>query len=285
MLRQGRPEDPHHTQNAVRALTHAGYAPHEAGRAFVQYRTHLRAAIASWPAIVIAGFLVGALPGLVLLILQAAPAAALLCALGIGLGVIERWRWRREMLHKQFKVQPSDQQYLIYQGLLWVVLLVALALSQFAQAGAVIGLGIATGLPLSFVFRYYFYRSYPTALAIVSNAPAGAEARSIVEAGIAASEAAAKQDPSGARPTQRMVGRRATAAGGGRLLVRLAIFLAGLAGSWFLVRWYVWWDGGSTSLASLAPFSGDIGVDIVGIVGGALIGVGLAWFYERFIES
>ena len=284
MLRPGRPEDPQHTQHAVRAMINAGYAPHEAGRAFIQYRTHLREAIAAWPAIVMAGFLVGALPALVLLLIQAAPAAALMCAGGIGLGVIERWRWRRAMVHEHFTVQPTDQQYLIHQGLLWVILLVALALSQYAQASAVIGLGIATGLPLSFVFRYYFYRSYPTVLAIVSSAPAGADARSIVEAEIATSEAAAKQGPSVERPAQTMVGRRATTFAVGRLRMRLAVFVAGLVGWWFLARWWVW-QGAEEGTASLVPFSGDIGVDIVGIVIGTLAGVGLAWFYESFIES
>lgn len=283
-LQQGRPEDPQHTQVSVRALINAGYAPHEAGRAYVQYRSHVRAAIASWPAIAIAGFLTALIPALALLVLRAAPTGALLGVLGIGLAVIERWRWRREMVHQQFKVQASDQQYLLHQGLFWTVLLVALALTQFAQAGAVIGLGIALGLPLSFVFRYYFYRSYPTVLAIVSNAPAGAEARSIVESEIAASQARPASEPSASGTAQTMMGRRATAGGGGRLRQRLAIFLAGLIGWWFLARWWVW-QGAEEGTASLVPFSGDIGIDIFGIVGGTLIGVGLAWFYEQFVEA
>ena len=95
-LQQGRPEDPQHTQVAVRALINAGYAPHEAGRAFVQYRGRLRAAIAAWPAIAVAGFLTAIVPAAVLAVLGAAPTGLLLCVLGIGLGVIERWRWRRE---------------------------------------------------------------------------------------------------------------------------------------------------------------------------------------------
>ncbi len=284
-LQQGRPEDPQHTQVAVRALINAGYAPHEAGGAFVQYRGRVRAAIAAWPAIAISGFLTAVIPALLLVLIQAAPAALLLCVLGIGLGVIERWRWRRATVHQHFTILPTDQQYLLYQGLLYVVLLVVLALQQIAQAGAVIGLGLVTGLPLSFVYRYYFYRSYPTVLAIVSSAPAGAEARRIVEAGIAAAEGAATQDPSGARPTQRMVSRRATAAGSGRSPMRMAVFLAGVAGWWFLVRWYVWWESGARSVESLVPFSGDIGVDILGIVGGTLVGVGSVWFYERFLAS
>lgn len=281
-LQPGRPEDPQHTQAAVRALINGGYATHEAGRAFVQYRARLRAATAAWPAITVAGFLTALIPALVLVVLGAAPTALLLCVLGIGLGVIERWRWRRAMVHEQFTIQPTDQQYLIHQGVLWVVLLVALALSQWAQAGAVIGLGIALGLPLSFVFRYYFYRSYPTALAIVSNAPAGAKARSIVEAEIGALETSAATGPGAGRPAQTIVGRQAGTVGHRRLRTRLAILLASLVGWWFLARWWVW-QGAEEGTASLAPFSGDIVVDIVGIVVGSVLGVGAAWFYENFM--
>ena len=286
-LRPGRPEDPQHTQAAVRALVNAGYAPHEAGRAFIQYRTRLREATAAWPSIAIAGFLTTALPALLLLVLQAAPTAGLLCLGGIGLGVIERWRWRRETVHEQFKVQTSDQQYLIHQGALWAVLLAVLAVQQFAQAGAVIGLGIATGLPLSFVFRYYFYRSYPTALAIVSNAPAGAEARRIVETEITDSEAAAVQMPRSAGPVRTAVAQPGMVRQQRRSWVRrqdAAIALGSFAGWWFLARWWVW-QGAEEGTSSMAPFSGDIGVDIVGIVGGVPIGLGLAWFYRSFIET
>jgi len=127
MFVRGRPEDPHHTQVAVRALIHAGYAPHEAGRAFVRYRTHMREATAGWPVILFAGFLVGALPGVVFLLTGAPPAAGLLCAGGMGLAVIERWRWRRALVHRQFTIQSPDQNYLLHQGLLWVALLVVLA--------------------------------------------------------------------------------------------------------------------------------------------------------------
>ena len=282
MLRQGRPEDPQHTQAAVRALINAGYAPNEAGRAFVQYRTHLRETTAAWPAIAFAGFLVGALPGLVLLLTGALPAAGLVCAGGIGLGVIERWRWRRALVHRQFTLQSPDQNYLVHQGLLWTALLVVLALSQLAQAGTVIGLGIALGLPLSFVFRYYFYRSYPTALAIVSNAPAGANARSIIEKEIAAAQASAGQDPVAVRQAHMI--QRAKTGVDARLRMRGGVFLGTLAFWWLLARWWVW-QGAEEGTASLAPFSGDIGVDIVGIVGGALLGFGTVLFYQRFIEG
>lgn len=285
MFVRGRPEDPHHTQVAVRALIHAGYAPNEAGRAFVRYRTYMREATAGWPVILFAGFLVGALPGLILLFTGAFVAASLLCAGGMGLAVIERWRWRRALVHQQFTVQSPDQHYLLHQGLLWVVLLVVLAVSQWAQAGAVIGLGIATGLPLSFVFRYYFYRSYPTSLAIVSSSPAGASARAIIEQEIADEHSSGGQDANTERFNQTMTRQRSKTGVTARLRMRLAVFLAGLGGSWFLVRWYVWWESGETTLDSLVPFSGDIGVDILGIFGGALIGVGVVWCYQRYIEA
>lgn len=290
-LQQGRPEDPQHTQVAVRALINAGYATHEAGRAFVQYRSRLRAAIASWPEIAVAGFLTAAIPALVLVFLRAAPTALLLCVLGIGLGVIERWRWRREKVREEFTIRPSDQQYLLHQGLLWVALLVVLALQQFAQAGAVIGLGLYIGLPLTFVYRYYFYRTYPTALAIVSNAPAGAEARSIIESEIAGSEASAGQGLEAAPPAQTMTGQRATPGSSGRFRKRVAIFAGGLAAWWFLARWWVWQgtemvlQEAADEAVSLMPFSGGFGVDIVGIVVGSLIGGFSIWFYENFMES
>ncbi len=284
MLRQGRPEDPHHTQVAVRALINAGYAPHEAGRAFVSYRTRVREATAGWPAILFAGFLVGALPGLVLLFTGAPPAAGLLCAGGIGLAAVERWRWQRAGVHRQFTIQAENQQYLLHQGLLWVVLLVLLAVTQWAQAGAVIGLGIALGLPLSFVFRYYFYRSYPTALAIVSSTPAGADARAVIEHEIAASHSDGGQDWETERLYQTYTKQRAKTGVNARLRMRLAVFLGSLAAWWFLARWWVW-QGSPESGASLAPFSGNIGVDIVGIVLGSLIGLGAVRFYSRFIEG
>lgn len=281
-LQQGRPEDPQHTQVAVRALIDAGYAPHEAGRAFVQYRGRVRAAIASWPTIAIAGFATAAVPGLVLVVLGAAPTGLLLCVLGIGLGVIERWRWRRENVLGEFKVQAADQQYLLHQGLLWVVLLVVLAVQQLAQAGAVIGLGLYVGLPLTFVYRYYFYRTYPTALAMASNAPAGAQARSIIEGEIADADASAGQDPGTAEPGRTMLKRPAAGGASQRLRLRVVIFVGSVALWWVLARWWVW-QGAEEGTASLAPFSGDIAVDIVGIVVGSVLGVGTAWFYENFM--
>ena len=281
-LQQGRPEDPQHTQVAVRALINAGYAPHEAGRAFVQYRGRLRAAIAAWPAIAVAGFLTAIVPAAVLAVLGAAPTGLLLCVLGIGLGVIERWRWRREGVREEFKVQSSDQQYLLHQGLLYIVLLVVLALQQIAQAGAVIGLGLYVGLPLTFVYRYYFYRTYPTALAIVSNAPAGAQARSIIEQETAEAGGESRQAASAARPTGTMMRPRASSSLGGRLRLRISIFIGSVALWWLLARWWVW-QGAEEGTVELAPFSGDITVDIVGIVVGSVLGVGSVWFYENFM--
>lgn len=281
-LQQGRPEDPQHTQVAVRALINAGYAPHEAGRAFVQYRGRLRAAIAAWPAIAVAGFLTAVVPAAVLAVLGAAPTGLLLCILGIGLGAIERWRWRRDGVREEFKVQASDQQYLLLQGLLYIVLLVVLALQQIAQAGAVIGLGLYVGLPLTFVYRYYFYRTYPTALAIVSNAPAGAQARSVIEQETADAGGESRQATGAAGPTGTMMRPRAGSGPSGRLRLRIAIFIGSVALWWLLARWWVW-QGAEEGTASLAPFSGDITVDIVGIVVGTVLGVGSAWFYENFM--
>ncbi|MCY3895707.1 MAG: hypothetical protein OXG17_04460 [Chloroflexi bacterium] len=280
-LQQGRPEDPQHTQVAVRALINAGYAPHEAGRAYVQYRGRVRAAIASWPTIAIAGFATAVIPAAVLMVLGAAPTGLLLCVLGIGLGVIERWRWRRENVLGEFRVQAADQQYLLHQGLLWVVLLVVLAVQQLAQAGAVIGLGLYLGLPLTFVYRYYFYRTYPTALAMASNATAGAQSRSIIEGEIADGDASAGQsDSAGSGGT--MVRRPATSGVSSHLRLRVAIFVGSVALWWVLARWWVW-QGAEEGTASLAPFSGDVVVDIVGIVVGSVLGVGSAWFYENFM--
>ena len=280
-LQQGRPEDPQHTQVAVRALINAGYAPHEAGRAYVQYRGRVRAAIASWPTIAVAGFATAVIPAVVLAVMGAAPTGLLLCVLGIGLGVIERWRWRRENVLGEFRVQAADQQYLLHQGLLWVVLLVVLAVQQLAQAGAVIGLGLYIGLPLTFVYRYYFYRTYPTALAMASNATAGAQARSIIEGEIADGGASAGHSDS-AGPGGTMVGRPATSGVSQRLRLRVAIFVGSVALWWLLARWWVW-QGAEEGTASLAPFSGDVVVDIVGIVVGSVLGVGSAWFYENFM--
>lgn len=281
-LQQGRPEDPQHTQVAVRALINAGYAPHEAGRAYVEYRGRVRAAIASWPTIAVAGLATALIPALVLVVLGAAPTGLLLCVLGIGLGVIERWRWRRENVLGEFRVQAADQQYLLHQGLLWVVLLVVLAVQQLAQAGAVIGLGLYMGLPLTFVYRYYFYRTYPTALAMASNATAGAQARSIIEGEIADGGASSGQGPDTAGPGRTMLRRPAATGVGQRLRLRVVIFVGSVALWWVLARWWVW-QGSEEGTASLAPFSGDVVVDIVGIVVGSVLGVGSAWFYENFM--
>jgi len=49
-----------------------------------------------------------------------------------------------------------------------------------------------------------------------------------------------------------------------------------------LARWWVW-QGAEEGTVSLAPFSGDVVVDIVGIVVGSVLGVGSAWFYENFM--
>jgi hypothetical protein len=281
-FQQGRPEDPQHTQVAVRALINAGYAPNEAGRAFVQYRSRLRSAIAGWPAIAIAGLLAAIVPAGFLAVLGAAPTGLLLCVLGIGLGVIERWRWRRENVLEEFSVRPSDQRYLLHQGVLWFVLLVVLALQQITQAGAVIGLGIYVGLPLTLVYRYYFYRTYPTALAFVSNASAGAQARSVIERESADADGETRQTSSVASPGKAVMRPRAASGLSGRLRLRVAIFVGSVALWWLLARWWVWQEADEGTV-SLAPFSGDITVDIVGIVVGSILGVASAWFYENFM--
>ncbi len=283
-LRPSRPEDPQHSQVAVRALINAGYAPHEAGRAFVQYRARVRAAIAAWPAIAFAGLLTALIPALVLAVLGAAPTALLLCVLGVGLGFIERLRWRREYVLGEFKVESTDQQYLLYQGGLWSLLLVLLTLLQWTQAGSAIGLVLYMGLPLTLVYRYFFYRTYPTALAIVSNAPAGAKARSIIELETNLPEASSGYDPDSTRPALPMARQRASFGLEGRVKKRFALFLGGLVAWWFLARWWVW-QGSEVGTASLVPFSGDVVVDVVGIALGTTGGAGLVWFYENFIES
>ena len=281
-FQQGRPEDPQHTQVAVRALINAGYAPNEAGRAFVQYRSRLRSAIAGWPAIAIAGLLAAIVPAGFLAVLGAAPTGLLLCVLGIGLGVIERWRWRRENVLEEFSIRPSDQRFLLHQGVLWFVLLVVLALQQITQAGAVIGLGLYVGLPLTLVYRYYFYRTYPTALAFVSNASAGAQARSIIERETAGAGGDTRQAARAASPGKAVMRPRAASGLSGRLRLRVAIFVGSVALWWLLARWWVW-QGADEGTVSLTPFSGDITVDIVGIAVGSILGVASAWFYENFM--
>ncbi len=290
-LRPGLPEDPQHTQQAVLAMTRAGYEPHEAGRAFVRYRAQVRAAIAAWPSIAVAGVLSGALPGLLMFFAQAGAIFVLTGAAGLGLAVIERVRWREENAHQRFQSHPSGRRYLVHQLLLWVMLLAALALMQAAQAGAVVGLGIAFGLPISLVFRWYFYRAYPLALAVASNAPAGAHARRIVER-----EAAARAEaPRGPRPVEgpppaaqgppaSVRGSGTMVSGGSRPRIGLrtaGVFLASLAAWWLLVRWWVWIE---TPEAPFLLFGGDLGQLVLGLGVGAPVAFGTAWLSRSFIE-
>ena len=157
-----------------------------------------------------------------------------------------------------------------------------LAVQQLAQAGAVIGLGLYVGLPLTFVYRYYFYRTYPTALAMVSNAPAGAQSRSVIEGEIADAGVSDGQERGTAGSAGTMSKRRAASGRTQRLRLRAAIFLGSVALWWVLARWWVW-QGAEEGTTSLAPFTGDIVVDIVGIVTGSVLGVGSEWFYENFM--
>ncbi|MDE0045163.1 MAG: hypothetical protein OXU19_04780, partial [bacterium] len=113
------------------------------------------------------------------------------------------------------------------------------------------------------------------------NATAGAQSRSIIEGEIADGDASAGQsDSAGSGGT--MVRRPATSGVSSHLRLRVAIFVGSVALWWVLARWWVW-QGAEEGTASLAPFSGDVVVDIVGIVVGSVLGVGSAWFYENFM--
>ena len=107
------------------------------------------------------------------------------------------------------------------------------------------------------------------------------------ETEITDSEAAAEQMSRSAGPVRTAVAQPGMVRQQRRSWVRrqdAAIALGSFAGWWLLARWWVW-QGAEEGTASMAPFSGDIGVDIVGIVGGVPIGLGLAWFYRSFIET
>ena len=363
-------DDPAELRRAVQVMTRAGYPPIEAQREFIRYRGQVREAIATAPAVALAGLLSGvsialavvavfAVGALVLAAVQTAasgggpsaptltpqptaqPAAPpqrtplpgsaaagvlssglrlptpapptaprddggatsallgfvpvvgvlapVLGVAGVGVAFVERLRRRREGAHRTFLQRTPNRAYLAYQLLVWAGLMGVSAgvVSTFAGsniAGAFIGLMIVIGLPVSFVFRYYFYRTYPTFLATVSRADAAAHARSVIESSF---ETPATPDaPARPEATSRIQSTGAAAARpvwpvDGRIKgSHAATFIGGFAVWWALVRWSVWWTGG----ASPMPFSGDPLPDVVGIVVGLIVGFLLTRFYARYIE-
>ena len=219
-------------------------------------------------------------------------AGATATVLGIafmGLAAIEKLRRRREGTHVRMRKRDADTSHLALQLLLWTFVFGVLSTIIYLyigsrEANAFIGLGIVLGFPASFVIRYYFYRSYPTILAYISNAPAGRESRRIVEY-----ELAPKADTTNAplapkeqnnvhtkhaRPIQRSGSRRVKPR-------YITIYVASVIGWWGLVRWWTW----MSSNISFVPFTEDIGTDVNGLVLGSILGVGLTVFYIRVIED
>ena len=221
------------------------------------------------------------------------PAVTLAMILGLaetGLAAIERLRQRRQGAHQRYSGRRNDSLYLVHQFLLWVFvlgLLTALIRLTFGsrEAGAFIGLGIAVGFPASFIIRYYFYRMYPTVLAIVSEAPAGTESRRIVEGELTSTHKQPSMHKfSGSDLTDITVRRPTTVNKAGQIQIKpryLIIYVLGLIGWWGFIRWWGW----ISSDISAMPFTGDIRTDINGIVIGSLLGWGLTWVYRNFIDG
>ena len=78
-----------------------------------------------------------------------------------------------------------------------------------------------------------------------------------------------------------------------RRLSRYALLVGGgtLAG-WFITRWVVSGTGGGpggpatrVSPLNLEPLAFGLGADLAGLALGLALGVGLAWFYARYLES
>ena len=221
------------------------------------------------------------------------PAMTLAIILGLaltGLAAIERMRQRRQGAHQRYGGRGNDSQYLAHQFLLWVCLLgllAALIRLTFGprEAGAFIGLGIAVGFPASFIVRYYFYRMYPTVLAVVSEAHAGTESRRIVESELATTHTQPTiQEFSWSGTTDITKQRSETVNKAGQIQIKpryLMIYVLGLIGWWGFIRWWGW----ISSDAPAVPFTGDLRTDINGIVVGSLLGWGLTRIYRNFIDD
>ena len=363
-------DDPAELRRAVKAMIRAGYPHIEAQREFIRYRGQVREAIASAPAVALAGLLSGvsvalsvvavfAVGALVLIAVQtaassggrsapalspqptaqptappqrtplpgsaaagvlssglrlptpaprAAPqedgrgASALLGFLpvvgvlapvlgvaGVGVAFVERLRRRREGAHRTFLQRTPNRAYLAYQLLVWAGVMaisagVVLSFAGSSTAGAVIGLMIVIGFPVSFVFRYYFYRTYPTFLATVSHANAAAHARSVIESAFETTDtpgAPARPESVSRIETSNLDAARPVRPAGGRIKgSHVATFVGGFAVWWGLVRWWISWSSGASAL----PFSGDPLPDVVGIVVGLIVGFLLTQFYVRYVE-
>ena len=318
----GCPDDREHADLAIRLMIREGYPPREAASAYINYRARVREAISPWKTTVFAGLVSGVILGISIIgilaigaifmwVLQAsassqnsaqlpleqvlgfAPAAgATATLLGIvctGLAAIEKRRRRREGAHTRMRKQSTDASHLLLQLLLWTFVLGVLTGIIYLyigsrEANAFIGLGIVLGFPTSFVLRYYFYRSYPTILSYVSSAPAGHEARRVIE-----HELGSKAEMP---TTQVLPGEQATVptkhrleaqqAGSSRVKPRYqGIFLGSIIGWWGLVRWWAW----MSSDISFVPFTDNISADIIGLTLGPIIGFGLTLFYIQVIED
>ncbi len=365
-------DDPAELRRAVKVMITAGYPHIEAQREFIRYRGQVREAIASTPAVALAGLLSGvsialavvavfAVGALLLAAVQtaatggssSAPAlspqptaqptappqrtplpgsaaadalssglrlptpppaprataaddrggasallgflpvvgvlAPVLGVAGVGVAFVERLRRRREGAHRTFLQRTPNRAYLAFQFLVWTGLMgisagLVFTFAGSSTAGAFIGLMIVIGFPVSFVFRYYFYRTYPTFLAIASQADAGSYARSVIESSFETPDTprapVRPEATSKIEPPNLTAAQAAASAGGGIKGSYVATFVGGFAVWWGLVRWSIWWAGGG----SLMPFSGDLMPDFVGIVVGLIVGFLLTQFYSRYIE-
>ena len=258
-------------------------------------------------------------PGSPLGVLPAvAVAAPVLGLAGAGMSRVTRNRWRRAGVLETFVDLRPRRRYLLETAVVWLAVAGLIVLIVWALAGPQLGATVAQmlaffGIPVgAAAFAAWFPKLYAWVLPRVSPVDAAAAARPIIEREAARqikSErefygrstydrtaydrnrwadqvlgsqpqgyfAQAQRREDSARLIAQRSGGYARGASGGRRLARYILIAGGLTlAAWFFISRLLW--------IMQADDPGPI-VDVVGVLLGLGLGIGLTWIYARHFEG
>ena len=247
-----------------------------------------------------------------------AVAAPVLGLAGVGMSRVTRNRWRRAGVLQTFVDLRPRRRYLLETAVVWLAVAGLIVLIVWALAGPQLGATVAQmlaffGIPVgASAFAAWFPKMYAWILPRVSPVDAAAAARPIIEREAARqikterdfygasgydrtaydrnrwadeilgaqpqgyfAESQRRQDR--ARDIAQRSGAYSYGRSGGRRLARYAL-IAGVAtlAAWFFVGRLLW--------IMQADDPGPV-VDVVAVLLGLVLGIGLTWVYARYFEG
>ncbi len=248
----------------------------------------------------------------------AAVVAPIVGLAGLGLALVDRARWRRSGALITFLDLRTTRLWMLREAAVWALVTVGVAGLISLQLGSQAGIGflllmIPVGIPGAAAAGVWFRRLYPQVLPRMATVDAAALAGPIVlrdtalqvvadrefygrdiyrrshyERSLWADEALRTVRVTEA-DRRRAVEARVLRRGGGHgqgvplrsRLPRYALAVLAIAVAiWSFVRWFAWMQ-----LVPFTPFRENAGLDIAGLIAGAVVGGVLVYLYARYLEG